>query len=81
MQNSSLNYKKLKEEYNENPHQYDNIELLKKNVLEYKDEILNVNEQLDERNERLISVSYKADNLRTNSVSTFKLVSWINFLF
>ena len=50
------------------------MELLKKNIIEYKDEILNVNEQLDERNERLISLSYKADNLRSNSVATFKLV-------
>ncbi len=50
-------------------------------MLEYKDEILNVNERLDERNERLISVSYKADNLRTNSVSTFKLVKRFIFYF
>ena len=57
-----------------NPDQHDKIEVLKKNIYEYKDDILNVNEQLDERNERLISVSYKADNLRTNSISTFKLV-------
>ncbi len=53
------------------------MELLKKNIIEYKDEILNVNEQLDERNERLISLSYKADNLRSNSVATFKLVKKI----
>lgn len=47
---------------------------MKKNIIDFKDEILNVNDELNERNERLISVSYKADNLRANSISTFKLV-------
>jgi len=64
----------LKEEYNINTAQIDKIDSLKNAVYDYKDEILKVNDVLDERNDRLLSINYKADNLRNESVSVFKLV-------
>ena len=64
----------MKEEYNINTAQIDKIDSLKNAVYDYKDEILKVNDVLDERNDRLLSINYKADNLRNESVSVFKLV-------
>jgi hypothetical protein len=67
----------LKEEYNINTTQIDKIDVLKNAVFDYKDEILKVNDVLDERNDRLLSINYKADNLRNESVNVFKLVNII----
>ncbi len=67
----------MKEEYNINTTQIDKIDVLKNAVFDYKDEILKVNDVLDERNDRLLSINYKADNLRNESVNVFKLVNII----
>jgi hypothetical protein len=69
--------------YNANLNESDNIAKLKKHVIEYKDNILEADEELNKRGEKITLVLKKAEDMRTESVKykygakkVKKTVSW-----
>ncbi len=57
--------------FNANLNDSDNVSKLKKGVLAYKDNILQANDVLQERGEKINLIVRKADNLRTESMNYY----------
>ncbi len=57
--------------YNAHLNDSDNVNKLKKGVIEYKDTVLQANEVLMERGEKINLIVKKADNLKQESVNYF----------
>jgi vesicle-associated membrane protein 7 len=60
--------------FNANLNESDKLAKLKKGVIEYKDNVLQANDILSERGEKINLIVRKADNLRTESVNYLKSV-------
>ncbi len=57
--------------YNANLNESDSVSKLKKGVMDYKDNILQANDILMERGEKINLIVRKADNLRTESMNYY----------
>ncbi len=64
--------------FNANLNESDRVSQLKKGVMEYKDNVLQANDILMERGEKINLIVRKADNLRTESINYLKSVIQIN---
>ena len=65
--------------FNANLNESDKLAKLKKGVIEYKDNVLQANDILSERGEKINLIVRKADNLRTESVNYLKSVILFKF--
>ncbi len=63
------NIKEKMNYYNSNLNESDNISKLKKGMIEFKDNVLEANEVLMERGEKIQLMVKKADNLVTESIN------------
>jgi vesicle-associated membrane protein 7 len=64
--------------FNANLNESDKLAKLKKGVIEYKDNVLQANDILSERGEKINLIVRKADNLRTESVNYLKsVIFWV----
>lgn len=68
------------QKYNSNPDASDSIKMLKKGVLEYRDNVFKANELLLERDQKLNLVAKKADSLKLESGVYYNSVSILNIL-
>jgi vesicle-associated membrane protein 7 len=66
--------------YNANLNESDTVSKLKKGVLDYKDNILQANDILLERGEKINLIVRKADNLRTESMNYYSSVGFYCYL-
>ncbi len=63
--------------FNANLNESDTVSKLKKGVMDYKDNILQANDVLLERGEKINLIVRKADNLRTESMNYYSSVGLI----
>lgn len=66
--------------YNRNPEPSDSLRELKKGVLDYRENIIKVNDILIERGEKITLVVKKAESLRSESTSYYSSVSRLKML-
>lgn len=66
--------------YNANLNDSDSVSQLKKGVMDYKDNILQANDVLMERGEKINLIVKKADNLRTESMNYYGSVILFNLI-
>lgn len=67
--------------YNTNLNESDSVSRLKKGVLEYKDNILQANDILMERGEKINLIVKKADNLKIESKNYYGSVNFFFIIF
>ena len=66
--------------YNANLNESDSVSQLKKGVMDYKDNILQANDVLMERGEKINLIVRKADNLRSESMNYYGSVKLFNLI-